>query len=335
VLRDATRTGTGTVQIFGTFTGTLQFEGTLDDTLAETSWFALSVNPNGAVSFVTSATAPGQWTIPMALVAVRVRASALAVPPVSVRLLVTSASRGGGGGGTTGSAAAAGAANSVQVGDGAGGFTADVGFTYNAATDSIALPIAGCYTISTDTFLCRTAANTWAAVNGVAAQTFHVYGTTTGPRRLTLAHSGTRASVSSGTDPIDVTAVSFVPAVDKGVDLGDATHRYKNTYTTQPVVPLNAAGNSGAAIAIDWSTGARQSVTMTGDATFTLTNPIAGGTYYLFLTEDATGSRVPAWPGTVKWSGGTAPTLSGANKVDIISLVYDGAAYYGAYVLNF
>jgi hypothetical protein len=71
VLRDATRTGTGTVQIFGTFTGTLQFEGTLDDTLAETSWFALSVNPNGAVSFVASgrsrwrsspcACAPPRW----------------------------------------------------------------------------------------------------------------------------------------------------------------------------------------------------------------------------------------------------------------------------------
>jgi hypothetical protein len=248
VLPFAERTANGTIELAGTFTGTAQFEASLDNT----NWFSLNVQPNGSTSFVTSATQAGQWIVPMATKGVRVRASALSNGSITVRIILTSASRGGVGGGSAGAGVSAGAGNDVQLGDGAGGFRVDTGnFKLDPADHN--LHVSGCYTISTDVFLCRTAANAAAFINGTTAQTLHVYGTTTGPRRLTFAHSGTRASISSGTDPIDLTATTLVASADKGVDLGDATHRYKNSYTTQPVVPIFDAGNSGASPAIDWT----------------------------------------------------------------------------------
>lgn len=241
--------------------------------------------------------------------------------------LLTGGTAGGGAG------ASAGANFDVQIGDGAAGFQADTGnFVLNPANHN--LGITGCYTISADTFLCRDAANTWNMKNAANANTFWVTGTTTGPRRIGLAHSGTRGAFSAGTDPIDVTTTKFVPAADKGVDLGDATHRYKVSYTVQPVVPLFDAGNSGVALTIDWTNSSRQTVAMTGDAAFTINNWTDGGTYYLFLTEDGVGTRAPSWPADVRWPGGSAPALSGAGKLDVISFVRKGAISIGAYVQN-
>lgn len=38
------------------------------------------------------------------------------------------------------------------------------------------------------------------------------------------------------------------------------------------------------------------------------------------------------WPGTVKWEGGAAPTISVADDaIDLIELVWDGAAYLGSF----
>src|SRR3990167_3322134 len=84
-IADVTRTGNGTIVISGTWAATLQFEGTLSGS----TWFALNVVPQGTSTFVTSTTANGEWQIPLALVGVRVRASAYTSGTASVNLLVT------------------------------------------------------------------------------------------------------------------------------------------------------------------------------------------------------------------------------------------------------
>lgn len=109
-------------------------------------------------------------------------------------------------------------------------------------------------------------------------------------------------------------------------------------FTGQYNGALNDEGNTSTAITINWNEGNVQYVTMTGNATFTFTNPVSGGRYVLMLKQDATGSRLATWPVTVLWSGGAAPTLTvTAAKVDIITFVYDGVntKYYGGSVLNF
>ena len=74
---------------------------------------------------------------------------------------------------------------------------------------------------------------------------------------------------------------------------------------------------------------------MTGNCTLTLSNPVVGQVYVLKLVQDATGSRTMAWPAAVTWPAGTAPTLSGASKVDVITLYWDGTNYFGTFSVNY
>lgn len=91
----------------------------------------------------------------------------------------------------------------------------------------------------------------------------------------------------------------------------------------------------GSTIAISWNNGNCQSVTIAGNRTITFANPIAGARYLLAITQDTSGSRTITWP-TIKWQGGTTPTLTTtANKTDLIALYYDGTSYYGQASLNY
>jgi hypothetical protein len=114
---------------------------------------------------------------------------------------------------------------------------------------------------------------------------------------------------------------------------GDYVFPAKVTVNGQGVSAQNDAGNSGAAKTIDWNDGNCQKLTLTGNCTLTLSNPVAGATYLLRISQDATGSRTITWPAAVHWSGGTAPVLTTtASRVDLIALYYDGTSYFGSQV---
>lgn len=88
----------------------------------------------------------------------------------------------------------------------------------------------------------------------------------------------------------------------------------------------------------DMSTADKQAVTLTGNRALTLTNDSVGQAILLLLTQDATGSRlVTTWPATIKWQGGTVPTLTTTpNKTDVISLLkLSGGNYLGMTALAF
>ena len=77
-------------------------------------------------------------------------------------------------------------------------------------------------------------------------------------------------------------------------------------------------------------------LTLTGNATFTVSNATSGRacSFTIYLKQDATGSRTVTWPSGTKWSGG-APTLStAANAVDIVVLesLDGGTTWYGSLV---
>jgi hypothetical protein len=95
-------------------------------------------------------------------------------------------------------------------------------------------------------------------------------------------------------------------------------------------------GNSGTAKTINWNAGNKQKITLTGNATLTFTSPIGPCNLVFKVVQDATGSRTLTYPATVKWVGGSAPTLTtAANAVDILVFYYDGTNYYGDSALNF
>lgn len=94
-------------------------------------------------------------------------------------------------------------------------------------------------------------------------------------------------------------------------------------------------GNSGASDTIDFSNGPAHKSTLTGNCTFTFSNPIAGQAYILKTVGDGT-VRTITWPAAVKWVGGTAPTMTGtAGKFDLINFYYDGTNYLGSYTQNY
>jgi hypothetical protein len=83
-----------------------------------------------------------------------------------------------------------------------------------------------------------------------------------------------------------------------------------------------------ATVAVDFSISNNHKVTFAGSRTFTFSNPQEGEIYCIKITQDATGSRLATWPATVKWAGGSAPTLTTtAAKTDIVYLMFDGTSY--------
>jgi hypothetical protein len=69
--------------------------------------------------------------------------------------------------------------------------------------------------------------------------------------------------------------------------------------------------------------------------TLTLTNPVVG-TYLIKFVQDATGTRDVSFPTAWKWAGGVRPSLTNtANKIDFVTLIYDGTTYYATIVQNF
>jgi len=89
---------------------------------------------------------------------------------------------------------------------------------------------------------------------------------------------------------------------------------------------------------VDWKLGNHIDFTFGAfNEVFTFTAPTKPGVYTMSLKQDGTGSRTATFPATVKWAGGTAPTLTttATTGYDIISFRFDGTNYYGIGSLNF
>ena len=78
--------------------------------------------------------------------------------------------------------------------------------------------------------------------------------------------------------------------------------------------------------------------TLTASTTcaFTMPTATAGKSFVLLLKQAAsTGNGVATWS-TVKWPGGTAPTITAtAGRMDILTFVSDGTNWYGTFAQNF
>lgn len=102
------------------------------------------------------------------------------------------------------------------------------------------------------------------------------------------------------------------------------------TVTNYVETPFTA--NSSTAITLALTNGTVQIITLTGNATITMPTATSGKSFILMLKQDATGSRTVTWS-TVKWPGGTAPTITAtASKQDIYSFFADGTNWYGVTV---
>jgi hypothetical protein len=101
-----------------------------------------------------------------------------------------------------------------------------------------------------------------------------------------------------------------------------------NPTVTNYVETLYSA-NTSTAITVDLANGTVQNLTLTGNATITMPTAVAGKSFIIILSQDATGSRTVTWS-TVSWPSATAPTVtSTASKKDIFSFFSNGTSWFG------
>jgi hypothetical protein len=126
---------------------------------------------------------------------------------------------------------------------------------------------------------------------------------------------------------------ALVSPLTAPLDAGDQAVGDMKTATFDAVLDN---GSSGAAKNLNWSAAQLQKLTLTAACTLTFTAPPGPGTMRLELVQGLGGGFTATWPASVKWPGGTAPTLStGAGALDLVSLFWDGTQYLASAGLGF
>ena len=130
-----------------------------------------------------------------------------------------------------------------------------------------------------------------------------------------------------------------VPDSDFTITGNDLTQTLTAKTLTNPTVTnyvesVVAIGNSSTAVTLSLTNGTVQTVTMTGNCTFTMPTATAGKSFILIISTGA-GSFTGTFT-SVKWPNNAAPTLTTtATRLDILTFVADGTNWYGTYAQAF
>lgn len=107
-----------------------------------------------------------------------------------------------------------------------------------------------------------------------------------------------------------------------------------NPTVTNYVESVVAIGNSGTSQTLALTNGTVQTVTLTGNCTFTMPTATAGKSFVLIVSSGA-GSFTGTFT-SVKWPNNAAPTLTTtASRWDILTFFADGTNWYGTYAQAF
>jgi len=99
--------------------------------------------------------------------------------------------------------------------------------------------------------------------------------------------------------------------------------------------PALKANSDGATITFDVNEANVHTVTLGANRVFAISNETAGQKFMIRIQQDATGSRTVTWFSTIKWAGGSAPTLTTtANKADVVGFLVTGTDTYDGFVVG-
>ena len=165
---------------------------------------------------------------------------------------------------------------------------------------------------------------------------------TFGTGSLALAGNLTTTGAFASTFTVTGAYTYTLPAAtDTLVNLGSSQTLTSKTLTnptvTNYVETLQAVGTVGSTSTLALTTGTVLTATLTASTpcTFTMPTATAGKSFILKLTQAATGMTTATFT-SVKWPGGTAPTITAtASAVDILSFVSDGTNWYGTFAQAF
>jgi len=153
----------------------------------------------------------------------------------------------------------------------------------------------------------------------------------------------TSVSVTSGnglagtvTNPTSTPAIALSTTIT-GIVKGNGTAFVAATAGTDYLAPtgtnagallqenVNVVAASGASQTIpDITSDTINEITLTASCNFTFPTGAAGKSFLLMLTQGGSGGYTAAWPASVLWSGGAAPTLTVTlGKTDIFTFVWN------------
>jgi len=170
-------------------------------------------------------------------------------------------------------------------------------------------------------------------------------GTTTLATSLTgilKATSGVVSTATSGTDYLPSTGGTGVTTLGtittgvwNGTTIAVANGGTGSTTSAAGQRALTPATSTISASAIDWSLSNSFYKTLAANTTFTFSNAQDGQVITICLLN-TTSNYTVTWP-TIKWAGGTAPTMTTGAKYDVYTIYYNATvgAYFGSYVQNF
>lgn len=102
----------------------------------------------------------------------------------------------------------------------------------------------------------------------------------------------------------------------------------------EEINPTLTSNTDGATITFDLST-SLHTVTLGDNRTLALSNETVGQSFVIRLVQDGTGSRTVTWFSTIKWAGGSAPTLTTtADKTDVFGFICTSAGNYDGFVIG-
>jgi hypothetical protein len=109
------------------------------------------------------------------------------------------------------------------------------------------------------------------------------------------------------------------------------TERLTNKTVSGPLT----TDSDGATVTFDMDTSNLHQVTLAGNRTLAVSNVAVGQAFVIRLTQDGTGSRTVTWFSTIKWAGGSAPTLTTtAAKADVLGFICTSSGNYDGFVVG-
>ena len=179
----------------------------------------------------------------------------------------------------------------------------------------------------------------WVALPiGTAGQLLTANGSAANPSWTTYAGSSSITTVGTLSN-LTVSGNCYFASIQTGTWFGGAIGvAYGGTGTNTAAGgqrALTPATSTISASAIDWSASNSFYKTLAANTTFTFSNAQDGQVITICLLN-TTSNYTVTWP-TIKWAGGTAPTMTVGAKYDVYTIYYNATvgAYFGSYVQNF
>jgi len=117
------------------------------------------------------------------------------------------------------------------------------------------------------------------------------------------------------------------------------TQSLSNKTLSKPTVNASVqavtSDTDAATVTFDMSTSNVHTVTLGGNRILAVSNVTAGQFFYIRLLQDGTGSRTVTWFSTIKWAGGSAPTLTTTvSKADMFAFFCTSSGNYDGFTVG-